>query len=553
MTDITETMQVAIQHHQAGRLQQAEKLYQLVLQTEPDNPAVLHSLGLMAHQTSQYDIAVNLVGRAIAANSQIPQFHNTIGIVFKALGKFQEAIDSYRQAISLQPDYAEAYNNLGIVLKAQRRYAGAIENYKQAIQLEPGFTEAYYNLANVLHEQGQYDQAIENYRQAIRFRPDFARAYNNLGTALKDHGRITEAIESYIQAIKLKPEYVEVYHNLGGALKESGRYAEAIENYKQAIQLKPDYAEVYNDMGVTLKECRHCTEAIENYKKALQLKPDYAEAHWNESLALLLSGKIAQGWSQYQRRYEDLNNITYPFQKPLWDGESFVARRLLVCCQQGVGDNIQFVRYLPMVKARGGTVIYQTNKPLINLLQNFKGIDELVTVSTDGKLAVDFDYYVSIMDLPRIFNITLQTVPADVPYIVADSTKVEFWRSKIGTDHFRVGIVWAGNPAHGNDKNRSCSLRDFLPLAAIDGLQFYGLQTGPAAAQIKDLHQDIVLPNLAEQFEDFTDTAAVIENLDLIISVDTAVLHLAGAMAKPVWALLPFAPDWRWMLDRQDS
>ena len=555
MAELAETLEIAVQHHQAGRLRHAEHLYHLILQSDPNNPTALHLLGVIAHQEAKHDVAIDVIGKAIKHNPQIPQFHNTLGLVFQALGKFEEAIIAYKRAVSIKPDYAEAYNNLGLALSAQSRFAEAIANYERAKRFGSECPEPYYNLANALQQQGQCAEAIEDYKQAICLRPNFAEAYSNLGTALKDCGQLAEAVKNYKHALQLKPDCAEIHHNMGIAQREQGKSAEAIENYKQAIHLKPDYAEAYNNLGGALKDCGHCAEAIVNYERAIQLKPDYAEAQWNQSLALLLSGRIAEGWKEYQQRYDRLNTLTYPYhyQEPLWDGSSFVGKRLFVRYQQGLGDNIQFVRYLPMVKARGGTVIYETKKPLLGLLQDFSEIDELVEASPDGKPAVGFDFYVSLMDLPRIFGTTLETIPAEVPYIHADPSKVKYWQSRLSGPDLKVGIVWAGKPTHRNDLNRSCPLEHFAVLAGIEGVRLYGLQKGKAAAQVEELAGKMTITNLGAEFKDFADSAAAIENLDLVISVDTAVRHLAGAMGKPVWALLPFAPEWRWMLNRQDS
>ncbi len=292
----------------------------------------------------------------------------------------------------------------------------------------------------------------------------------------------------------------------------------------------------------------------ENYEQAIRPKPDYTDAHWNRSLALLLSARLSEGWKEYQRRYDDLNTINpYYSQKTLWDGSSFAGKTLFVRYQQGLGDNIQFVRYLSMVKERGGTVIYETKKPLTNLLRPLDGIDELVEASSNGRPAASFDLHVSLMDLPRVFGATIETIPSNVPYLYADPAKAQVWRNRIVRKDLTVGIVWAGGPAHRNDRNRSCTLADFAPLAEIDGIQLYGLQKGNGLRQWDMSSTEIIAANIGEEFEDFTDTAAAIENMDLVVSVDTAVLHLAGAMGKPVWALLPFAPDWRWMLERQDT
>jgi len=555
MVDVTATIEKAEQHHQAGRLEQAEVLYKIVTQSHPDHSAALHCLGMIAYQRGQYNLAAEFVAKAIAANRQIAQFHNTLGVVLAAVGKTEKAIDAYRRAISLKPDYAEAYANMAGTLQSQGQYAAAVENCKKAIQLQPALAEAYYNLANILRQQGRHDEAIENYQQMIRLRPDFAMAYGNLAVTLKEQGRDAEAIEGYKQAIRFMPADATLRHDLGAVLKDCGRYDEATENYKQAIRLDPDYAEAYNSLGVAMKERGRCAEAIENYEQAIRLKPDYADAHWNRSLALLLSGRISEGWKEYQQRYDDLNTTAslYYSKETLWDGSSFAGKTLFVRYQQGLGDNIQFIRYLPMVKERGGTVIYETKKPLTDLLRRLSRIDELVEVSSDGRPAADFDLHVSLLDLPRVFGTTIETIPSNVPYLYADPAKAQVWQNRIVRKDLAVGIVWAGAAAHRNDRNRSCTLVDFAPLAEIDGIRLYGLQKGNGSEQADMSSAEIIAANPGEEFEDFTDTAAAIENMDLVVSVDTAVLHLAGAMGKPVWALLPYAPDWRWMLKRQDS
>jgi tetratricopeptide (TPR) repeat protein len=488
MSTAADTFKKAVQYHQSGDLRQAEHLYRLVLQNDPNNPFALHSLGIIAHQAENDDTAVELISNAIQNNPEIPQFHNTLGLVLEALERFEEAVASYQQAVSIKPDYAEAYNNMAIALQSQGRYEAAVEKCKKALSLKPDYAEAYNTMGYSLEKQEQYSEAIENYRQAVRFKPDFAEAYNHLGVILN-------------------------------------------------ILERPD-------------------EALENYKKVLQYDPDYIEVHWNMSLALLRSGRLTEGWKEYQWRLNpELGMTTYPHRYEIlqWDGSFFTSKRLLVHYEQGLGDTLHFVRYLPMVKARGGTVILEVRKPLYGLLQNCPGVDEFVEASLDNKPDVKFDYHISLMDLPKIFATTLETIPAQVPYIHACPGKAGYWRNKLASADFRVGIVWAGSSIHDKDRYRSCSLKCFAPLTMIDGVQLYGLQKGQAAANLEEVANEMVITNLGNEFEDFTDTAAAIENLDMVISVDTAVLHLAGAMGKPVWALLPFSPDWRWMLNRRDS
>ncbi|MHC4532634.1 MAG: tetratricopeptide repeat protein [Planctomycetota bacterium] len=596
MSTTTETIENATQHHQDVHLRQAEQMYRLILQSNPDNPVALHSLGVIAHQKGNHDAAVELISKAIANNPQIPQFHNTLGLIFEVLEKYEEAVAAYQMAVSIKPDYTEAYHNMAVALQSQNQYVAAVEKCKQAVSIKPDYAEAYNTMAFSLEKQQQYTEAIKYYKKAVQFKPDFAEAYNhlgvllnaqghpaeainnykqalwldqnyaevhnNLGIALKEQKQFTEAISCFEKAIQLEPDFAEAYYNLANSLRDETRSTEAIENYRKAVRLKPDYAEAYNHLGVVLNaqggyaENIENLEAIENYRRALQLNPDFAEAHWNLSLVLLRTGRLIEGWKEYKwRRNPKLDIATYPhsFETPRWDGLQFKGKRLLVHYEQGLGDTLHFVRYVPMVKARGGTVILEVRKPLYKLLQSFSGVDELIEASLDNKPVVKFDYHVSLMDLPKIFETTLETIPAEVPYINCCPTKAEYWRKRLTGADFKVGVVWAGSPTHGNDRYRSCTLKHFAPLIEVDSVRLYGLQKGEAAAQTEELANEMAITNLGTEFEDFADTAAAIENLDMVISVDTSVLHLAGAMGKPAWALLPFSPDWRWMLDRMDS
>ena len=537
-------------------LNDIEQLYLQLNKSNPDDSDVLHSLGVIAFQKKQYKISQQWINKAIAKNPFIPQFHNTLGIILEALGKFDQAISAYRQAVSLKPDYAEAYHNMAVAMQSQGHYAAAVEKCRHAVLLKPDYVQAYNTMAFSLEKQDFYDEAIENYRQALLLDPDFAEAYNHLGVVLNDMGRTAEAIDNFRNALKREPGYAEVYNNMGIALKEQEEFSEAIASFEKALQLDPDFAEAYYNLGNSLRDEGRCAGAIDNYKKAIGLKPDYAQAHWNLSLALLLNGNYSEGWKGYKwRRNVNLKVLTdyHCTGKPRWDGSSFKSKRLLVHHEQGLGDNIQFVRYLPMVKARGGTVVFETLKPLVNLLRGFPGVDELVEYVPNRKLPLEYDVYTSLLDMPHIFKTTVETIPSQVPYIFADLSRSRYWREELIGPELKVGIVWAGSPEHGNDRFRSCSLKHFASLGEIEGVRLYSLQKGSAARQMEEFEGTVSMTNISKHFNDFTDTAAAIDNLDLIISVDTSVLHLSGAMAKPTWALIPYAPEWRWMLNRQDS
>ena len=556
MNDVSEILKVAIQSHQAGSLQKAERLYSQVIEKNPDHPIALHSLGIVAHQMGQNDIATDRIAQAIASNPQNPQFRNTQGLVFEAIGETDKAISSYKKAISLNPDYAEAYLNLAIAFQSSGNFGEAVEKCNQIISLFGGSSQVYNLMGYSLQQQDNFSEAIESYRQAICLEPDFAEPYNHIGVIFNQQQRYNQAVENCKKALELDSNYVEAYSNLGVALNGIGQHAEAMANFQKAISLNSEYLDAYYNLGNCLLKQNQCTQAIQLYQKAIQIDPEYAKAHWNLAISYLLTGDFSKGWDQYQWRHKpEAEIVTYPhhYDQPYWDGSSFAGKRLLVHHEQGFGDNIQFVRYLPMVKQLGGTVILEMEKPLYELFKQIEGADEFVQASSDSTPPdVNFDIHIPTLDMPRLFGTTLENIPCKVPYLCAEHAKTEYWRNKLDSKSFKVGLVWSGDARHGNDHNRSCPLKHFAPLTKIEGVKLYGLQK-EVSRQLTELATDMEISCLSEEFEDFTDTAAAIENMDLVISVDTSVLHLAGAMGKPVWALIPFAPDWRWMLDRQDS
>ena len=469
-------------------------------------------------------------------------------------GRLHQAQQLCREILRYDADHPDALHLLGVIACKTGRYEEAIELIREAIMQNRQAPQFHNTLGVVLRAIGRLEEATVAYEQAILLHAEHAEAHHNMGNVFFSQGRYAAAVEKYNHVISLDPECIEAYNSAATALQYLGEYDAAIEKCGQALLRKPDYAEAYNTAASVLLKKGLCVEAIENYGHALRLKPDYAEAHCNLGMALLLGGRFEEGWAEYAWRLKtDKAAYLRGHPAPCWDGSSFAGKTLLVRHEQGFGDNIQFIRYLPMVKRLGGRVSCEMLRPLVGLFGGFGGVDELVEASSATALAGDLDFYVPLLELPRILGTTLETIPAGVPYLHADPVKAQRWRGRFSQMELNVGIVWAGQPAHPEDRARSCHLRHFVPLSKIPGVQLFGLQKGSAAAQVKDLAAEISLTNLGEELDDFTDTAAVIENLDLVISVDTAVLHLAGAMAKPVWAILASAPDWRWMLERRDS
>ncbi len=552
MATVTDMIRDAVDCHRAGDLDLAEERYRRILGHEPENPGVLHLLGTLAHQRGRNDVARDLLGRAIAADDRVGEFHNTLGAVLQALGRTEESLGAYRQAILLKPDYAEAYNNMAMILQSRGDCCRAIAYYERAAQLAPDCGDIRYNLGNALRCEGRLAEALNEYKRALSLRPDYAEALNNLAITLRELGQFEAAADCYRQAIRSKPDCALFHSNLASILQHLGQLVEAIAHCERAVDLDPNHPEARHNLASALRDAGRCDEAMEQNNLAIRLRPDYADAHWNQAVAYLLNGNFQKGWQEYEwRRSTDWHVSAYPHKhrKPRWNGESFTGKRLLVHCEQGVGDCIQFVRYLPLVKALGPTVVLEAWGSLHGLLKGFDGVDELAELSFNRETQATFDAHVSIMDLPGLFGTSEDTIPASVPYVHADPAKAARWRQELSGPDLKVGLVWAGSARHANDHNRSCRLEPLAPLGHIAGVRLYGLQKGEPARQA----DEAAVTNLGEQFYDFTDAAAAIESLDLVISVDTAALHLAGAMGKPTWALLAYAPDWRWMLERTDS
>jgi len=473
--------------------------------------------------------------------------YETISLVKQYLksGSYVIAGQLCGKILAEDPNHAEALHLMGITSYHKGHPVLASELVHKAVFSDPHNPEYYYNLGLILATLGQMKNAVTAYQNAINLQPGYSDALNNLGLMLYDQDMLEESVILFQQAIRSKPDLTNAWYNLGMALQAQGR----------------------------------STEAIEAYDQVLQVSPDSAETHFNRSISLLLTGNFEEGWDEYEWRFrpsgKKMGGVS---EKHLmrWDGASLNQKRLLVNDEQGIGDTLQFIRYLPMLKEQGGTVIFETSKPLQTLLEKFAGLDELVVPSSGGMSNIEFDFFVPLMSLPGIFNTNLETIPDRIPYIFANNEKVKLWQDRINQHTFNVGIVWAGTPTAnygqaglsglehvnlawaGNPVNKTAASRSnrleyFRPLSKIPGVQLYGLQKGAGAKQVRQMSAAIDVINLGEKFKDFSDTAGVIENLDLVVTVDTSVAHLAGAMGKPVWVLIPLVPDWRWMLERDDS
>ena len=573
-----------------GKLDEAIACYKQATVINPEDAGAHNDLGATLQMLSKFDEAIESHKKAIMHRPIFAGAYSNLGTALKAQGKLDDAIASYKRAIELENDYAEAYNNLGTVLQAQCKLEDAEASYRKAIELKQGYADPHYNLGNVLSEKGKLNEAVTFYKQALTIKQDYVEAYNNLGKALKEQGNLIEALVSYNKAIEIEPDNSIAYVNSGTVFQEQGELEKAVTSYSRAIELdpnnaeghnnlgsvilhqgkleeaaahcahsielKPDYSDAYNNQGVILQSQGKVVEAIDSFNKAIIHKDAFAKAqtYMNRSIVLLLAGNFEQGWKEYEWRLRTKDYTSRAFSQPRWDGTPLNGKSILVHAEQGCGDTIHFIRYLPLIRERGGHVIFECQKDLYRILQNCRGVDEIIERTSNSGTFDQPDVHVPLLSLPGIFGTTLATIPSDVPYITVGPDLLNQWRIRLGDDdNYRVGILWAGNRDHKNDRNRSCSLADFAPLADVSGVTFYSLQKELASVETLGPPEGMKLIDMKDELNDFADTAAVICNLDLVISVDTSVVHLAGAIDKPVWNLLPFAPDFRWLLKRDDS
>jgi len=544
----------ALAFHRAGLLAEAEQLYRRVLDHQPGSFDCQHLLGVISYQRGDCLAAVRQIDAALKINSRIADAHLNRGNALKKLKRFDEALASYDKAIVLRGDHdPQLLNCRGSVLRDLERLEEALADLDLAIALRPDFSEAFNNRGNILKDMELPDAALADYDRAIALKPDNADAFNNRGNLHKQLGQDEQALIDYAKATTLKPDYAEAFYNYGTTLYELGRLDAARTQLAHAIALKPDYAEAFYNHGTTLMALGRIDDALADFAKALALKPDYPDAAWNRGLGNLLLGRWREGWPDYERRWQTRQTPTpwHACGRPQWTGrEDIRGKTLLLHSEQGHGDTIMAARFVRPVIAMGARVIVDAPAPLRELLEQIDG----VALTGPAEAVPAFDLYCPLMSLPQALNVTLETVPADVPYLAAPAAHLEKWRRRLpNSDGLKVGINWAGNPAFLHDESRSIGLAGMLPLLAQSDVRFFALQKDLRDGDGEILRRHPGIEPLGGEIESFADTAAIVTHLDLVISSDTSVVHLAGALGRPVWILLQFVPDWRWLLDRGDS
>ncbi|MGJ4941474.1 tetratricopeptide repeat protein [Bradyrhizobium sp. HKCCYLS1011] len=536
-----------------SRFEEAEAAYRHALSLAPNLTRTRFNLAVALTRQHKFSEAEQAYRAVLFGDPAYPGAWVALGSVLAEQDKFDEAVSAYLNGLGLDPNDAAIHSALGSVLFRQDQFEDAIVHFRRAIALAPGDIAAVALLAHALHEAGHAEEAAETYRRASILDPADVVVLSNLGACLCRLGRLEEAVVACERALALKPDHAPAHTNLGIIYENQGDAEAAVAAHRRAIAADAAYARGHANLAVALRNTGDLDEALAASHQAVALAPDNALTRYNHAHFLLMCGDFKNGFVEHQwgRRCRSLSDGMPSFAEPEWQGELLEGRTLLLFADYGIGDALQFVRYLPMVAGKGGSIVLQVQPAIASLLRPMPG----VAVVARGEPLPHFDLQLALMDLPRIFATTLETIPADIPYLQADPVKVARWRAELAkTPRLKVGVVWAGNPRHKGDGQRSLAAEAVLPRLITPGIQLFSLQKEPRPADAQVLAQlGSAVIDLAPALGDFADTAAAVAALDLVISVDTSTAHLAGALGRPVWMLLPYALDWRWLRDREDS
>ncbi len=536
-----------------SQFQAAVDSYDQAITLSPGLVEAHSNRGVALLELQQLDAAVASCDRAIALNPAYAEAHYNRGNALLGLKQIDEAIASFDSAIALRPAYAQAHFSRGVALHEHKQLDAALASFDQAIALNPQHAKAFFARGFVLLELGRSEASIASYDQAIAINSNYADAYSNRAAALLALKQWEAAVASCDKAVTLDPSHAQAFTNRGVALHQLKQLDDAMASYDKAIAAQPGYVQAHTNRGVALQALKQLDAAVACYDRAIAIQPDYAEAHFYKSLALLLAGDLERGWACYQWLWKTEKSASKlrHFSQPHWSGtESLVGKTILVHSEQGLGDMIQFCRYAQLLADAGARVILEVPPPLKGLLQGLVGVAELVS---KGAPLPAFDYQSLLLSLPMAFKTCLDSIPGRQPYLHCDSRKLQEWRDRLGAKTKpRVGIVWSGSTDHAIDYNRSVLLSALAPYLP-DAFECFSLQKEVRAQDKTTLATLQTIRNFSDAIVDFDDTAALCELMDIVISVDTSVAHLSAALGRPTWILLPYVPDWRWLLDRDDS
>lgn len=549
----SQALQRAMDAMVAGRLAEADAAYKSLLVQQPSLGEALHMRGLVHYQLKDYSLACGLLSQAVDVEPHNAAALSNYGMVLRALGRHAQALDAHDKALAQLSHFPQAWANRANVLRDMGRSEEAIASYQQAIAQQPDFASALHGLGLVHSDLAQWPQSLDAYDRALHHNPRFAVAYLDRGNTLREMDRLEEALASYARAIELKPDYAQAWSNRGVVLKYLARFDEARACYDAALDINPQFVDAMVNYSTLLKDMLLLDASAAMTRRALALDPDNSGAHLNLSICDLLRGDFDSGFAHYEWRWktEQLRDATREFAQPLWLGApSLYGKTVLLHAEQGLGDTLQFCRYAQLLKQQGARVVMEVQAPLVPLLESLKGVDQCVA---QGDALPPFDVHCPLLSLPLALKTTLAEVPAPPHYLAAPANAMQQWSTRLGRrDCPRVGLAWSGRAAHKNDHNRSLDFAQLEPW--LQGhFDFHCLQKEVRAVDATALNQRTDIRQWSAQLDSFADTAALVAQLDLVIAVDTSVAHLAAALGKPVWLLLPFSPDWRWLVGRDDT
>jgi tetratricopeptide (TPR) repeat protein/glycosyltransferase involved in cell wall biosynthesis len=553
------TVAGGLDHFRCGRLVQAAQSFEAILASNPNDADALHLLGVTTDAAGDPSRAAVLVEQALAIRDT-PRFRCNLGMILCHLGRHAEAEAHLRQALQQRPDYPEALNNLGVALEGLRQPSNAETAYRNAVTIRPGYAEAWGNLGNTLRHLGRLEEAVAAYEKAVALgetgisgtgRSNEADAHLHIARTLHQLGRFEASVAASERALALRPDHPATLTALGQALRDLGRLAASEQALRRALALRPDDVSFMNNLAITLQDMDRPDEALVLLDAATRIDPDEPETRHHRAMLLLREGRFSEGWRDYEFRsgISQAGNSYEQFAgQQRWAGEALEGRTILLVPEQGLGDTIQFVRYVPLVAARCGRVVLGIQRPLLALMRSLPAPVTLVAI---GDPLPAYDVHCPLMSLPLAFATTVDTIPSPANYLAPEVVALERWRQRVGADQpgFRVGVVWAGNPRHLADRRRSIPFAALAPLWRVDGVRWFSLQVG---ARTADLACERIT-DLSDGLSDFAETAAAITALDLVITVDTSIAHLAGALGHPVWLLLPRIADWRWLREGDTS
>jgi tetratricopeptide (TPR) repeat protein len=577
--------------HRRGAIADAAARYSQILKFEPKNVDALCLLGLACGELKRFAEAVDLLRKAVKLAPKHAPAHNLLGSALKEIGRNEEALASFNRAISHQPDLMEAYVNRAELLMGLNRWAEAVETYNRALAVRPNFFQGWCNRGVALERMGRFEEAIASYERALALRADLTAAHANRGNALAALGRHQAAVDSFDRALATKPDFPEVHLNRGNSLSQLGRGEEALASYDRALSSRPDMAEAQFERGIALRDQNRCEEAIACFDRAIDLNRSDAvrglfhlhraetlnelgrfrdglldlqrclelasgndQVLYGASMIELLHGRWLEAWPRYERRVALKVGMPHDFSPPAWPqwhGEPLHDELLVLRGEQGLGDHIQFAMLGSYLAKLGYRIALWTEPILEGLLEAVVGVERVVSniavLERSGPVR-----WTSMMSVPGLLGLSPGTIPQVSPYLSVDPRRAALWKERIGTHGLKIGLVWAGNQENVKGRKRSIPIERLAPLLSVPTTRWFSLQVGQRAGDVAVLPAGTIT-DLSPLLTDFCHTAAAISALDLVISIDTAVAHLAGALAKPIWIMLPFLPDWRWLLDRDDT